>query len=151
MSDLINRSALMDSLSFCDCIESMGYNACIDEILRRKNEAINELQANIDLPFGFTVSDETSEIAIKALEEIPEYRAYKEIFESHFSKEALEFLSDKEEFGKWLERGKWIAKRCDEIARELEQYRAIGTVEEFKVLKEKCVAKKIDWEGGAEE
>lgn len=33
-----------------------------------ENEAINELQANIDLPFGFTVSDEVSEIAIKALE-----------------------------------------------------------------------------------
>lgn len=33
-----------------------------------ENEAINELQSNIDLPFGFTVSDEVSEIAIKALE-----------------------------------------------------------------------------------
>ena len=29
----------MDSLSFCDCIESTGYNACIDEILGgSKNE-----------------------------------------------------------------------------------------------------------------
>ena len=58
-----------------------------------ENEAINELQANIDLPFGFTVSDETTEFAIKALEEI-------------------------------------------------QQYRAIGTVEEFKVLKEKKRTKK---------
>ena len=33
-----------------------------------ENEAINELQKNIDLPFGFTVSDEVSEIAIKAIE-----------------------------------------------------------------------------------
>lgn len=30
-------------------------------------EAVNELQTNIDLPFGFSVSDETSEMAIKAL------------------------------------------------------------------------------------
>ena len=40
-----------------------------------ENEAINELQANIDLPFGFTVTDEVSKIAIKALEEIQQYRA----------------------------------------------------------------------------
>ena len=40
-----------------------------------ENEAINELQTNIDLPFGFTVSDEVSKIAIKALEEIQQYRA----------------------------------------------------------------------------
>ena len=58
-----------------------------------KNEAIKELKANIDLPFGFTVSDEASEIAIQALKEI-------------------------------------------------QQYRATGTVEEFKALKEKSVAKK---------
>lgn len=62
-----------------------------------ENEAINELQANIDLPFGFTVSDEVSEMAIKALEEI-------------------------------------------------QQYREIGTIEEFKDLKEKdkdCIVKHL--------
>jgi len=59
-----------------------------------ENEAINELQANIDLPFGFTVSDEVSAMAIQALEEI-------------------------------------------------QRYRAIGTIEEFKALKEKSVAKKV--------
>lgn len=37
--------------------------------------AIIELQQNIDLPFGGSVSDEASEIAIKALEEIQQYRA----------------------------------------------------------------------------
>lgn len=30
-------------------------------------EAIDELQTNIDLPFGFSVSDEASDMAIKAL------------------------------------------------------------------------------------
>lgn len=33
-----------------------------------ENEAIIELQQNIDLPFGVTVSDEASTMAIKALE-----------------------------------------------------------------------------------
>lgn len=33
-----------------------------------ESEAIKELQDNIDLPFGFTVSDEASIMAINALE-----------------------------------------------------------------------------------
>lgn len=92
---------------------------------------------------GFGNYDEAEQMAIKALEEIQAYRAYKNIFESHFSKDALELLSDKKEFGKWLERGRWIAKRCDEINRELEQYRALGTVEELRVARDKQVAKKV--------
>lgn len=86
-------------------------------------------------------------LAIQALEEIQQYREYKEIFESHFSKEALELLSDKEEFGKWLKRGKWIAKKCDEINRKLESFEAIGTIEEFKALKEKNEPKEPDYQG----
>ena len=54
-----------------------------------ENEAINELQSNIDLPFGFTVSDEVSEIAIKALEEIKQYRAIGTV-------EELQALKEKE-------------------------------------------------------
>ena len=34
---------------------------------------------------------------------------------------ACEFLSDKEEFGKWLDRNKWITKKCDEWVRAEEQ------------------------------
>lgn len=88
---------------------------------------------------------EAVKVAIQALEEIQQYRVYIEIFENHFCKEALELLSDKEEFGKWLERGKWIAKRCDEINRELVEYQTIGTIEEFKALKEKNEPKKAKW------
>lgn len=33
-----------------------------------ESEAIKELQLNIDLPYGVTVSDEASRMAIKALE-----------------------------------------------------------------------------------
>lgn len=51
-----------------------------------ENEAINELQANIDLPFGFTVSDEASEMAIQALEKQipkePKVHDYKDIMYS---------------------------------------------------------------------
>lgn len=81
------------------------------------------------------------DMAIQALEKIQAYRAYKEIFENNFSKEAIELLSDKEEFGKWLERNKWIVKKCDEINRELEAYRAIGTVEECRVAVERIKPK----------
>lgn len=33
-----------------------------------ESEAINELQSNIDLPFGCTVSNEASKMAIAAIE-----------------------------------------------------------------------------------
>ncbi len=38
-------------------------------------EAIEELRENIKLPFGGCISDEASKMAIKALEEIQQYRA----------------------------------------------------------------------------
>ena len=108
--------------------------------LRNKAELFKNCGFAVD---GIVKSFEDSANAIEMLsEEIQQCREYKEIFENHFSEEALKLLSDKEEFGKWLERGRWIAKKCDEINRELEQYRAIGTIEEFKALKEKNVAKK---------
>ena len=107
-----------------------------------ENEAISKIQWRIDTASAIAGKGtdgkafEDLEMAIHALSEIQQYRAYKEIFESHFSEEALKLLSDKEEFCKWLERGKWIAKRCVEINRELEQYKTIGTIEEFKALKD---------------
>lgn len=106
-----------------------------------ENEAIKHLKL-CKTSRLFIPNNDVLEVAIKALEEIRQCREYKEIFESHFSEEALKLLSNKEEFGKWLERGRWISKKCDEINRELEQYRAIGTIGEFKALKEKSVAKK---------
>ena len=33
----------------------------------------------------------------------------------------MNFLKDKEEFGKWLDKNKWIAKKCDEYTRAEEQ------------------------------
>lgn len=40
-----------------------------------ENEAIEELKENIELPFGSSISDKASRMAIKALEEIQQYRA----------------------------------------------------------------------------
>lgn len=39
-----------------------------------ENEAIKEFQLNIDMPFGSNISREASELAIKALEEVQQYR-----------------------------------------------------------------------------
>lgn len=80
---------------------------------------------------------EAVKVAITALEEIQQYREYREIFESHFTEDALKLFSDKEEFSKWFERGKWHVLKCDELGREVEKYRAIGTVSEFRELKER--------------
>lgn len=45
-----------------------------------ESEAIKELRDNIDLPFGVTVSDEASRMAIKALEkQIPKKVRYEDV------------------------------------------------------------------------
>lgn len=70
--------------------------------------AIIELQHNIDLPFGGSVSDEASEMAIKALEEIQQYRAL------GLTPELIEAMQ-----------GHNIA-----MINDLAEYQALGTVEE---------------------
>jgi|GEM_PF-4946345 len=99
------------------------------------------------MEYGEERHNEPYEKAIKALEEIQQYREYREIFESHFTEDALKLFSDKEEFSKWFERGKWHVLKCDELGREVEAYRAIGTVSEFRELKEKATAKKPAYQG----
>ena len=49
------------------------------------------------------------------------YEDFEEIFRSKMTDAACELLSDKEEFTRWLDRNKWIAKKCDEYARTEEQ------------------------------
>lgn len=87
---------------------------------------------------------EALRMAISAIEEREQYREFKEIFESSFSKEGVKLLSDKREFASWLERGKWIARKCEELRVELDRFKEIGTVSEFRELKEKATAKKRD-------
>lgn len=57
----------------------------------------------------------------KALFKLAEYEDFEEIFRSKMTDSACDFLKDKEEFAKWLDRNKWIAKKCDEYARAEEQ------------------------------
>ena len=45
--------------------------------------------------------------------------------------------SSEEEFGKWLDRLKWHAKKCGELQRELEAYREIGLKPEKHLYKAK--------------
>ena len=55
------------------------------------------------------------------IEKLAEYEDFEEIFQEKMTDTACEFLKDKEEFGKWLDRNKWVAKKCDEYARAEEQ------------------------------
>ena len=61
----------------------------------------------------------------KLLTKLGEYEDFEEIFREKMTDTACEFLKDKEEFGKWLDRNKWIAKKCDEYARAEEQGRLL--------------------------
>lgn len=49
------------------------------------------------------------------------YEDFEEIFREKMTDAACDLLSDKEEFWKWLDRNKWIAKKCDEWVRAEEQ------------------------------
>lgn len=57
----------------------------------------------------------------RAVDKLAEYENFEEIFRSKMTDAACDFLKDKEEFEKWLDRNKWIAKKCDEYARAEEQ------------------------------
>lgn len=52
-----------------------------------ENEAIRELKQNIEMPFGSDISNEASKLAIKALEEIQQYRAIGTVEECQKSRE----------------------------------------------------------------
>lgn len=56
-----------------------------------------------------------------AITKLAEYEDFEEIFRSKMTDITCEFLKDKKEFAKWLDRNKWIAKKCDEYARAEEQ------------------------------
>lgn len=60
-------------------------------------------------------------IVSQCFDKLAEYEDFEEIFREKITNTACEFLKDKEEFSKWLDRNKWIAKKCDEYARAEEQ------------------------------
>ena len=73
------------------------------------------------------------DMAIKAIEEIQQYRAIGTVEELEARKKST--LSAMELADIWC------------ILEDLKKYSAIGTIEEFKALKEKSVAKNPDYEG----
>lgn len=70
-----------------------------------------------------SVKDEIAQekFANKLAEKLGEYEDFEEIFRAKMTDTACEFLKDKEEFSKWLDRNKWITKKCDEWVRAEEQ------------------------------
>ncbi len=58
---------------------------------------------------------------IKMYRKLAEYEDFEEIFRSKMTDSTCEFLKEKEEFARWLDRNRWIAKKCDEYARAEEQ------------------------------
>lgn len=61
----------------------------------------------------------------RCMERLAEYEDFEEIFRSKMTDASCDSLKDKEEFAKWLDRNKWIAKKCDEYARAEEQGRLL--------------------------
>lgn len=70
-----------------------------------------------DLEIYHKVRKQYEENTIK----LAEYEDFEEIFRAKMTDTACEFLKDKEEFGKWLDRNRWITKKCDEWVRAEEQ------------------------------
>ena len=86
-----------------------------------ENEAIKELQDNIDSPFGRYVPIEVCEVAIKSLEEIQQYRA----------------IGTVEGYEKAIQATTEYYLLMKEYKSKVQDFEAIGTIEEFKALKEK--------------
>lgn len=84
-----------------------------------ENEAIKELQLNIELPFGSNISREATQLAIQALEKVQQYRAIG----------TPEELQD-------------MRSNYFEALSDWRQYRKIGTLEECRTAREKQIPKK---------
>lgn len=66
-------------------------------------------------------ADDNLATICQALQDADRLAEFEEIFCSKMTDAACSLLKDKEEFAKWIERNKWIAKKCDEYARAEEQ------------------------------
>ena len=89
------------------------------------------------------------ETVIKALEEIQQYRVIGTVEEIQRKIDALKYDCTRYEEQLSIARGEKQVFTDDDML--LEECRTIGTIEEFKALKEKSVAKKvIRWADGSE-
>ena len=141
-------------------IELSSYDDNFDE------EMLENLKYDITKePIGLIALFYRNLLAMADLRErLKEYEDFEEIFRDKMTDTACEFLKDKEEFSKWLDRNKWITKKCDEYARAEEQglllrlpfkvgdiiYEPISrnTINEYRVtgIKKEAFSLCIEWE-----
>ena len=119
-----------------------------------ENEAIEVLKdfdkqvtAKADGAYQSTIGKMACDTAIRALEEVQQYRTYKKKFQKIYGdcENALEVLLSllleyeiKEAKGSYI-----IRLLTDDDAKKRDEYRALGTPEELRVLKDKQVAKTV--------
>ena len=90
-------------------------------VMERLTEKIEKYIEAYQLPpFGREVVG-TVELLQEVSNKLAEYENFEEIFREKMTDMACEFLKDKEEFSKWLDRNKWFVVKCDEYARAEEQ------------------------------
>ena len=92
----------------------------MSDIIMTEDEAIKEFKENIELPFGCSISNKASEIAISALEELEQYRAIGTVKEI---KEMLQIVSE----------GQGVTKALNKLAK----YEELD--EQGKLLRLPCV------------
>lgn len=71
-------------------------------------------------PYGMEIEG-TADLLLQMADKLVEYEDFEEIFRSKMTDAVCDFLKDKEEFAKWLDRNRWIAKKCDGYARAEDQ------------------------------
>lgn len=129
-----------------------------------ENEAIDELNTSIDLAKMCTENPERKrevqgyETAIKAIEEIQQYRSIGKPMEIKQKLEELErwhtYRLAENVKNPFAKMSTSICHNCDhkddyieELEAEVKEYRAIGTVEECRAAVEKQTARRPDYEG----
>ena len=71
-------------------------------------------------PYGREIEG-TAELLLRMADKLEEYEEFEKIFRSKMTDAVCDFLKDKEEFAKWLDRNRWITKKCDGYARAEDQ------------------------------
>lgn len=105
-----------------------------------ESEAIKELQENIDLPFGVTVSDEASRMSINALEkQIPK----KPILKHDVSVMHINRGNQPHEW-KRLENDNWHCPKCDSFVGERVYVHSKVHDQRKKKYCDNC-GQKLDW------
>lgn len=107
------------------------------KILSLRNRSLSKEGADMERLTNSGTKEAKPDVTIgEVLNKLAEYEDFEEIFRSKMTDAACDFLKDKEEFARWLDRNKWITKRCDEYARADKQ---------GKLLKLPCAVGDMVW------